>query len=154
MSDTYHVVHKDETDNQYNLYNLDFVFGAQPKTKIDDFLDNFTNPATYLHVYSNGVELTDYTQFVGSCLVLKLEIAGKVYDEITIIVKSDIGTLDSPGDGINSASDVSTANSVSSGILSATNIYKAIIDVNNDGVISASDISVIDSYNKSIIKTI
>ncbi|MBQ7239838.1 MAG: cadherin-like beta sandwich domain-containing protein [Bacilli bacterium] len=154
MSDTYHVVHKDETDNQYNLYNLDYVFGAQPKTKIDDFLDNFTNPATYLHVYSNGVELTDYTQFVGSCLVLKLEIAGKLYDEITIIVKSDIGTLDSPGDGINSASDVSTANSVSSGILSATNIYKAIIDVNNDGVISASDISVIDSYNKSIIKTI
>ena len=146
MSDTYHVTHKTDVDNSYNLYNLDYVSGVQPKTTINDFLDNFSNPATYLHVYSNGTEVTDLTQFTGSALVLKLEIAGKVHDEITVIVKGDIGTYDEPGDGVVKATDFTEASRYISKLKATTDLAKAQIDINYDGTLSAVDKNEISSY--------
>ena len=145
-SDKYYVVRKDNTSDPYNLYNLDHVFGTQPMTKIDDFLDNFDNPATYLHVYSNGVELTDYSQYVGSALTLKLEIAGKTYDEITIIIKGDYGTLDNPGDGLVKATDYSNIDNYLLGKLTKSDLINACFDINSDGLVTATDHSNISKY--------
>ncbi len=142
----YNLAHKDDTDNEYNLYDLDYVAGMQPKTSLNDLLDNFDNPATYLHVYENGVKITDLTRFAGSGMKLKLEIGGKVYDEITIVVKGDDGSEDVPGNGIITASDTATVSNALSGKETLNNLRKAIFDIDYNGIVTASDGAVTKNY--------
>ena len=150
-SDTYKVAHKDETDNPYNLYNLDYTAGFEQKTTINDFLDNFNNPATYLHVYENNVEITDYTRYVGSAMILKLEIGGKTYDEITIIVKGDMGTYDSPGNGIVTATDRNSISQVVAGLETLTDLKKAMMDIDDNALVTATDLSSVSSFIAGLI---
>ena len=150
-SDTYHVAHKDETDNPYNMYNLDYVSGPEQKTTLNDFLDNFNNPAVYLNVYENGTKITDMTRFVGSGMVLKLEIGGKTYDEITIVVKGDVGTVAEPGNGIITASDRNSLAQVIAGMQVADSLSTAIMDVDDNALVTSSDLASVSSFIAGLI---
>ena len=79
-------------------------------------------------------------------MVLKLEIAGKTYDEIKIVVKGDYGTTDAPGDGMVTVTDRANITQMVSGLKTADSLSKAEFDISLDGLLTVTDSSRIANY--------
>ncbi|MDE5586914.1 MAG: hypothetical protein K2I72_00920, partial [Bacilli bacterium] len=130
-----------------NVYDIgreteDYVIGMDPKTKKVDFIPNFLNDPDTLHVYgSDGVEITDPDKFIGSYMVIKLEIDNYVYDELVITVRGDLN-----GDGLVTAADNILSKNYVLGKKQVDFLVTKIGDINGDGLLTAPDIIRIKNY--------
>ncbi len=120
----------------------DYVIGMDPKTKKTDFIGNFLNDRETLHIYgSDGVEITEEDKFIGSYMVIKLEIDGFVYDELVITVRGDLN-----GDGLVTAADNIQAKNYVLGKKQVDFLVTKIVDINQDGLVTAPDVIRIKNY--------
>ena len=93
-------IHRDVPN--YNNY----VTRVELKTTAQQFVDNLDNDNRFLHIYDlNGVEMTNYSKFVGTGMQVRLENNGHTYDTLDIIV---IGDID--GDGKCMSADYRSVN--------------------------------------------
>ena len=86
------------------------------------------------------MELTE-SDVLSSYYVVKLELNGKTYDELTLIIKGDIN-----GDGKISVVDMSDINSYLLGLSTFDTFKKAAADLNMDDKISVVDFSNLNSF--------
>ncbi len=120
----------------------DYVIGMDPKTKKSDFIGNFLNDPDTLHIYgSDGVEIIEEDKFIGSYMVIKLEIDGFVYDELVITVRGDLN-----GDGLVTAADNIQAKNYVLGKKQVNFLVTKIVDINQDGLVTAPDVIRIKNY--------
>ena len=121
---------------------VEYVIGMDPKTKKSDFIPNFLNDSETLHVYgSDGVEITDSDQFIGSYMIIKLEIDGYTYDELVITIRGDLN-----GDGLVTAADNVQAKNCVLGKKQVDFLITKIADINGDGLVTAPDVVRIKNY--------
>lgn len=70
---------------------VDHVIGIEPLTILKDFILNFDNNPSMLHVYdSEGNKITDENVYIGTKMIIKLELDDRVLDELTIVVRGDL----------------------------------------------------------------
>lgn len=119
-----------------------YITFIELKTSIQDFLDNLDNDNRFLHVYGlDGVEIKDYTKFVGTGMKVTLENNGHTYDSLDIVVKGDID-----GDGYSIANDIAKIKShiLKKSTLEGVEFLAA--DIDDDGYVVANDQAKVKSY--------
>ena len=92
-SDTYEIIRKDGKISETEIIKMteDYTIGSMPSTERDVFISNFLNPKENIKMYNeDGSEITDSKTFIMTGGIIKLEINGKVYDELRVIVRGDI----------------------------------------------------------------
>jgi hypothetical protein len=145
-SQIYDIWHLGESEN--NLVSVDFsyVIGANDKTTIDSFLDNFDNNRDNLCIYKANELYEDYSAYVGTGMIIKLVINGHEYDELTIIIRGDNGTVDKPGNGIITSTDYATLSSILAGLTIKTPIINLLYDLNKNKILTVTDLSPMSLY--------
>jgi len=128
----------------------DYVIGAEPKTEIGDFIDNFDNLPALLRVYDKKDDLIeDPEKFIGTGMKMTLELEGIVYDTVWIVVRGDIN-----GDGLVNALDFS----IFASHLLLTDIQTGLallaMDTTYDDNVNAEDFSKMASYLLLLIDTL
>ncbi len=145
-SDDYMIWRVGDSENNLASVNFSYVIGANDKTSIDDFFTHFDNNLEYLKVYSVGTLVTNQTTYVGTGMIIKLEIDNHVYDELTIIVRGDNGTVDKPGNGIITSTDYATLSSILAGLTVKTPIVSLLYDLNKNKILTVTDLSPMSLY--------
>lgn len=121
---------------------VEYVIGAEPSTLLKDFIPNFDNNPSTLHVYrETGEEITDEEEIIGSFMVIKLIIDGKTYDELVIAVRGDLD-----GDGLVTAADRVAVKNCILGKKESTFMNVKIADIDLDDVITAADGVAVKNY--------
>ena len=119
-----------------------FVYEVQPLTTLADFIPNFDNDATMLHVYDlENNEVIDEEAFIGSGMVIKLEAGGRVYDELPIVVFGDTN-----GDGLCDSIDLRNIKDYIGEKILPTSIDFYYYNVNRDEFIDSIDLRNIKHY--------
>ncbi|MCL2869638.1 cadherin-like beta sandwich domain-containing protein [Candidatus Saccharibacteria bacterium] len=132
------------TSSVYSIQHgdIDFVTGMEPFTKLSDFIDEFDNPAEYLKVYDHDDNLiTNPDTYVGTGMLIKLEAASTVYDQLYIVLKGDVD-----GNGIVDVDDVSEfANHIGS-YVPLSGPYAQAVHLTNDDIIDVDDYIMLSDY--------
>ncbi len=130
-----------ESDTYYIFRENEYITRMELGTTVATFISNLKNDPTQIHVYNkDGMELTE-SDVLSSYYVVKLELNGKTYDELTLIIKGDIN-----GDGKISVVDMSDINSYLLGLSTFDLFKKAAADLNMDDKISVVDFSNLNSF--------
>ena len=131
------------SSNKYEVKrdNLNYIPNIDLKTNIEQFLNNLDNDNKYLHVYSNQEEITNYENFVGTTMQIKLENNNKVYDTLDIVVLGDVD-----GNGKCISSDYRLINKYLLNQIELTGSKFIAGDVNKDGIIDNLDYDMINKY--------
>ena len=139
-SDVYYI----DNDTNGNTDSKEYIAGFDAGTTISEFLSNIKDYAQYkdyMHVYSASGDLLSDDDVVATKQVIKLEMSGKVYDQLTLVLMGDIN-----GDGRVVVSDV---NKIRNDILGKVNLdtYEELAaDVNCDDRIVVSDVNKVRNY--------
>lgn len=141
-SQVYDVVRFTDEEKTEDETLEEYVIGAEPQLKIDEFLDSFDNSKETLHVYDmDGNEIEDYESFTATKMHMKLIIEDKEYDEITVIVRGDV-----TGDGIINAADYNMINSAILRTATLNKVESIAADVTQDEIVNAADYNKINMY--------
>lgn len=144
------VISKVITSSVYDINRFDnpendevnHVIGIEPLTTLKDFIPNFDNNPSMLHVYdSEGNEITDEEQFIGTFMTIKLELEGKLLDELAIVVRGDL-----TGDGLVMANDLVAIKNITVGRLELTYLLTKAADITLDEFVMANDTVAIKNY--------
>jgi hypothetical protein len=145
-SQVYNVWHLGDSENNLASVDFSYVIGANDKTQIDDFINNFDNNREHLKVFNNSEMYEDYSAYVGTGMKIKLIINDIVYDELIIIVRGDNGTVDKPGNGIITSTDYATLASILAGLTIKTPIINLLYDLNKNKILTVTDLSPMSLY--------
>ena len=119
-----------------------YVIGIEPKTKLQDFIPNFDNNPSSLHVFdSTGVEIEDLSQTIGTNMTIKLIINDVVYDELVIIVRGDMN-----GDSYITVADQTTIKNMILGKVEKTFIALKAADVTSDDMVTVADMTKVKNF--------
>ncbi|MCM1053582.1 MAG: hypothetical protein NC483_06390 [Ruminococcus sp.] len=131
-----------------NEYKIDrdgetpIVYGAEPKTTIKEFINNFENEEKLLSIYDkNGELITDYSRYIGSYMTIKLIDNEEEKDSLTVVVKGDFD-----GNGIVENSERIYINYYLLGRVNTSFLAKQIGDINLDGKVTISDVLGLVNY--------
>lgn len=140
-SSTLDIVRKaDITDPPEDL--KDYVIGSEPNTTIESYKAMFENEANALKVYdSSGTLIEDETQLVGTGMTLKLEVSGKVYDEVVVIVRGDAN-----GDGNVDLLDYAVTRNLILGDTEENWTNTFCLDLNRDQTVDLLDYALMRNY--------
>ena len=125
------------SDVYYIDREIGYISGFEVNTTLDEFVNNLKNEKSWIHLYdSKDNEITDLEgDVVATKKVVKLEIKGRVYDELTLVLKGDID-----GDGYIIASDVLSIKYAIGKKLELDQYQREAADIDCDGYIIASDV--------------
>ena len=164
---TVNVVTKRITSSAYEIYRftdeeknatverdeekkVDYTVGAEPETKIEDFIPNFDNNETTLHIFDkNDSEIFDKTMFVGTGMKIKLIINDVVYDTLEIAVKGDLD-----GDGIVAMPDYASLKNRLLETEEYTFIKVKASDFDNDDILAMNDYNTLKNYLLGLSETL
>ena len=142
---TIYVIETEITSSVYDINReeeIKNVIGAEPKTKIEEFIPNFDNNPSTLHIYDMfGTEITDYTEYIGTNMTIKLIINEVEYDELVIIVRGDLN-----GDGFATVSDQNSIKNIILGKEEKTFITTKAADISKDDMVTVTDMANIKNY--------
>ena len=145
-SSEYTVWHNDEEANNLASVDFNYIIDINDKTTLDKVFAKLDNDIKNLKVYSAGVEITNYSQYAGTGMIIKLEMNNIVYDEVTVIVRGDNGSIEKPGNGIITATDYSTLSALIAGRKKKTPMLVLTYDLNKNKLLTVTDLSPISLY--------
>ena len=129
---------------------VDYTVGAEPETILGDFVKNFDNEETSLHIYDkDGNEIQGKDAFIATGMKIKLIINGEECDELSIAIKGDLD-----GDGVVLMTDYT---SLKNRLLETTKynfITTKAADFDNDDVLLMTDYTQLKSYLLKDIPTL
>ena len=125
------------SDVYYIDRDIEYISGFEVNTTLEEFVNNLKNDKSWIHVYdAQDNEIADLeNDVVATKKVVKLELNGKVYDQLTLVLKGDID-----GDGYIIASDVLSIKYAIGKKMEFNDIEKAAADIDCDGYIIAADV--------------
>ena len=153
------VVNKKITSSVYEIYRftdevknalvdseeerkVDYTVGAEPETSINEFIKNFDNNETTLHVFdSSDNEIFMNDIIVGTGMKIKLIINDVVYDTLEIAVKGDVD-----GDGIVAMPDYSSLKNRLLEVERYSFIQVKASDFDNDDILAMNDYNALKTY--------
>lgn len=137
--------------NKYTIKRDDnqtpIVIGADIKTTVSDFINNFENNDGELHIFDKyGNEITACDIYVGSYMKIKLIDNNEVKDELTILVRGDFD-----GNGKLTFLDVLYLSNLLTGRYDENYLNLQIADFDSDGQVTAADnLTILNYFNKKI----
>lgn len=147
------VINDKITSNVYDVNydtELEYVIGIEPKTKLSDFIPNFENNPSLLHVYNqDGNEVTDTETFIGSYMTIKLIINETIYDELVIAVRGD-----ATGEGLITVADFTMIKNYILGKIEGSFIIEKISDVTRDEKVTVADFTMTKNYILGNVETL
>ena len=145
-SSEYQVWHTDDEPNELAEVEFSYIIGINDKTTIDNVINNLDNDIKTIKVYSGETELTNYSSFAGTGMIIKLIINDIEYDSVVVIVRGDNGTVDRPGNGIITSTDYATLSSILAGLTVKTPIVSLLYDLNKNKILTVTDLSPMSLY--------
>ena len=125
-----------------NTIEVEHVIGIEPETLLDEFIPNFDNNPSTLHVFDEeDNEIINPSQEIGSYMKIKLIIDNRVYDELVIIVRGDFD-----GDGYVTATDLVGVKNIILGKAEETYIRNKICDIDKDSYVAATDLVAVKNF--------
>ena len=125
-----------------NTIEIEHVIGIEPETLLDDFIANFDNNPSTLHVFdSEDNEIINKEQIIGSYMTIKLIIDNQTYDELVIVVRGDFD-----GDGYVAATDLVGVKNIILGKTEETYLRNRICDIDLDSYVAATDLVAVKNY--------
>lgn len=125
-----------------NEVEVEHVIGIEPETLLNDFIANFDNNPSTLHVFDvDDNEITDKDQVIGSYMTIKLIIDNHIYDELVIVVRGDFD-----GDGYVAATDLVGVKNIILGKADETYIRNKICDIDLDNYVAATDLVAVKNF--------
>jgi hypothetical protein len=128
---------------------MEYISGFDPKVKIEEFISNLKNEKSWIHVYDKDGNQVEEDDNVSTMKVVKLEINGKVYDQLTLVLKGDID-----GDGSIIAADVTLIKNHVSKKIVLDQIQQIAADIDCDNHLVAGDVTNIKNYVSKKSKTL
>ena len=142
---TVNVIDDEITSSIYDIYHdteVEYVIGIESTTKLSDFIMNFDNNPSSLHIYDqNGIEITDTETLIGSYMTIKLIINETIYDELVIAVRGDLD-----GDSYVTAVDLVEVKNLILGTSEETFLNIKLADIDLDDYITAVDLVSVKQY--------
>jgi hypothetical protein len=124
-----------------------YVIGMEDQLRISDFITQFDNDEEYLRVYDSlGNRITNENTFIGTGMVLKLDIRDTVYDWLYIVVRGDIN-----GDGIIDSVDIGLMADFIGRFSVQTGVYLVAMDLVDNNIDSSTTFILIDSEDYSML---
>jgi hypothetical protein len=140
-SSVYEVWHTDDEPNELAEVDFSYVIGIDDKTTIDTVISNLDNDIKNIKVYSSDIEITNYSNFAGTGMIIKLVINEKEYDQVVVVVRGDNGTIEKPGNGIITSTDYATLSSILAGLTLKTPMTSLLYDLNKNKILTVTDLS-------------
>ena len=137
------------SDVYYINRDMEYISGFDPKVKIEEFISNLKNEKSWIHVYDKDGNQVEEDDNVSTMKVVKLEINGKVYDQLTLVLKGDID-----GDGSIIAADVTLIKNHVSKKIVLDQIQQIAADIDCDNHLVAGDVTNIKNYVSKKSKTL
>ena len=136
------------TDVYYINRDIEYISGFDPEVTLEEFVSNLKNDKSWIHLYDmEDNEISDLeTTPVATKQVVKLELNGKVYDQLTLVLKGDVD-----GDGYVVAADVTLTKNYSSGKVELDAIEEVAADIDCDGYVVAADVTYIKNFSSGKI---
>lgn len=139
------VIKTEITSSVYDIYRdtqVKYTVGAEPKTKLSDYVINFDNNQSTLYVYDkDNNRITDLDKYVGTNMKIKLEINDTTYDELVIVVKGDID-----GDGLITVSDITYIKNIILKKLEREFIIGKASDLDGNDLTTVGDMTIVKNY--------
>ena len=139
------VIKTEITSSIYNIYrdgDVKYTIGAEPKTKISDYIVNFDNNQSILYVYDSDDQLiTDFNKNIGTNMRIKLIIDETTYDNLIVAVRGDL-----TGEGLITVADQTIIKNIILGKEKPIFIIQKVADINGDGKITVADLTDIKNY--------
>ncbi|MBE6161076.1 MAG: hypothetical protein E7158_02490 [Firmicutes bacterium] len=136
------------SDVYYIDRDIEYISGFEPATTIEDFVSNLKNDKEWIHVYNADSDELSETSIVATKQVVKLEINGKTYDQLTLVLKGDVD-----GNGKIAVADINRIRNSLLKKITLDDIEKTAADIDCNDKVAVADINKVRNYLLKKIST-